>query len=53
VSESSKVEGTDYLIIDDVVTTGASLMYARKKLKQSGARNVTLLALAKTVTDLN
>lgn len=52
IPESSKIPGNDYLIIDDVVTSGASLMYARKKLKEAGARNVTLFALAKTITNL-
>lgn len=41
-----------YLIIDDVVTTGASLIFATKYLKAAGARVVYNLALAKNIGDL-
>jgi phosphoglycolate phosphatase-like HAD superfamily hydrolase len=41
-----------FLIIDDVVTTGASLIYARKYLKDGGAGDVKCLALAKNVGDV-
>ncbi len=51
VVDNKEVVGTDYLIIDDVVTTGASLMYAKQKLQKAGARNVVLFALAKTMED--
>jgi len=41
-----------FLIIDDVVTTGASLIYAHKYLKDAGAINVKCLAIAKNVGDV-
>ncbi|WP_374208626.1 phosphoribosyltransferase family protein [Klebsiella pneumoniae] len=40
------------LVVDDVVTTGASLIYASKYLKDAGARNVILFALAKNISDI-
>ncbi len=39
------------VVIDDVVTTGATLLYAHEYLKRAGARTVTCLALTKTVRD--
>ncbi len=45
-------ERTAYLIIDDVVTTGASLMYSRKYLIEAKAMDVKLLAMAKNVSDV-
>jgi phosphoglycolate phosphatase-like HAD superfamily hydrolase len=44
--------GTAVLIIDDVVTTGASLIYAQKYLMDAGARDVRCLAIAKNVGDV-
>lgn len=41
-----------YVIIDDVVTTGASLIYAAKYLKETGARDVRCLAFAKNVSNV-
>lgn len=38
--------GRDFCIIDDVMTTGATLREAQKILLQSGARSVTILAFA-------
>jgi hypothetical protein len=40
------------VIIDDVCTTGASLIYAAKYLGDAGAGNVKCLALAKNVGDV-
>ena len=37
---------TLYIVLDDVVTTGASLLAAKAALLAAGARNVALLALA-------
>lgn len=44
--------GRTYLVIDDVVTTGASLIYAQKRLQAAGARDVHLFGLGKNVGDL-
>ncbi|WP_165570850.1 NIF family HAD-type phosphatase [Comamonas thiooxydans] len=41
-----------YLVIDDVVTTGASLIYAQKRLAEAGAPDVHLLGLGKNIGDL-
>lgn len=37
---------SDYVLIDDVTTTGATLIAAHKALSNSGARHITLLSLA-------
>ncbi|MCO4875569.1 HAD family hydrolase [Paraburkholderia caribensis] len=52
VRHPTEVAGKDIIVIDDVVTTGASLMYAKAKLQDAGARSVHLLALAKNVSDV-
>lgn len=44
--------GVCNIIIDDVCTTGASLIYATKYLRGEGATNVKCLALAKNVGDV-
>lgn len=41
-----------FLVIDDVVTTGASLIYAQIYLKQLGAGDVKLFGMAKNVGNL-
>lgn len=41
-----------YVVIDDVVTTGASLIYASKYLKGAGATDVRCLAFAKNVSEV-
>ena len=45
---------TSFLLIDDVVTTGASLIYARKYLQEAGAgiTRVKCLAMAKNISKL-
>lgn len=40
------------IVIDDVVTTGASLIYAQKRLETAGAKDVHLLGLGKNVGDI-
>lgn len=52
VSNPSDVHGKDFVIIDDVCTTGATLMYAKKRLMEAGARQVKLLALTKNVSNV-
>ena len=42
------MKGRKILIIDDVVTTGATLMEAEKILKESGASKIKILTLAKS-----
>ncbi len=44
--------GKTVLVLDDVVTTGASLIYASNYLKASGARTVRCLAIAKSVSNV-
>lgn len=44
--------GKSVLVLDDVVTTGASLIYAMKYLKAAGAGDVKCLAIAKSVSDV-
>ncbi len=44
--------GATILVLDDVCTTGASLIYATKYLEDAGASDVTCLALAKNVGDV-
>jgi beta-phosphoglucomutase-like phosphatase (HAD superfamily) len=44
--------GARVLVLDDVCTTGASLIYAKKYLESAGAHDVTCLALAKNVGDV-
>lgn len=44
--------GKSVLVLDDVVTTGASLIYATTYLKAIGAGDVRCLAIAKSVGDV-
>jgi phosphoglycolate phosphatase-like HAD superfamily hydrolase len=50
------IPGTGYagkhvVVIDDVATSGASLVYAHKYLRQAGASQVTCLALTKALSN--
>lgn len=40
-----------YLLLDDVVTTGATLKYAAKTLKDSGARTVWVASISRQTLD--
>jgi len=42
---------TTYLVVDDVVTTGATLQYASKTLKDAGAHDVWVAVVAKSPLD--
>ena len=42
-----RVEGLRILLIDDVMTTGATAGACAKELKRAGAKSVTLLTLAR------
>ncbi|KGQ29355.1 NIF family HAD-type phosphatase [Gallibacterium anatis] len=50
INKPDLVRNRNVIVIDDVVTTGASLMYASIYLKNSGANNVSLFALAQTIS---
>lgn len=47
VSNALKIEGKSLLLIDDVMTTGATLNECAACLKQAGAKNVYVLTLAR------
>ncbi|RIJ09704.1 HAD family hydrolase [Pseudomonas sp. 91RF] len=49
VIAGSGYENKHVVVIDDVATTGASLVYARKYLMAAGARQVTCLSLTKAI----
>jgi competence protein ComFC len=47
VSKKDKIDGRNILLIDDVVTTGATLAAAAKSLRKAGAKRVDALVFAK------
>ncbi len=46
--QAGKVEGRNVLLVDDVMTSGASLHAAAQALREAGAARVTALVLART-----
>jgi phosphoglycolate phosphatase-like HAD superfamily hydrolase len=46
------VKGTTYVVIDDVTTTGSTLIYAERFLQEAGANAVSSLALAMAVSNV-
>ncbi|SFB79833.1 comF family protein [Marinospirillum celere] len=45
---SQEVKGKKLLLVDDVVTTGATCHWAARELKEKGAASVTVIAAART-----
>jgi predicted amidophosphoribosyltransferase len=50
-SRAGHVEGKRVLLIDDVLTTGATLSACTRALKRAGARHVDVLVLARVVRE--
>ncbi len=46
-AEPSQVAGLDLVLVDDVVTTGATADAAAEALRRAGARSITVVALAR------
>ena len=40
---------TEYLLMDDVWTTGSSILAARDVLRKAGARKISVVVIAKTI----
>lgn len=51
VANPAEVQGKRFLVIDDVTTTGSTLLYAKKYLTDAGASSVDCFSLAQTVSD--
>ena len=47
------IEGENVLLVDDVLTTGATASYCAKALKKAGASSVNVLTLARAITHEN
>lgn len=51
VKKPERIRGRDIVLIDDIVTSGASLVSARSLLDAAGAATVTCMALAQAITE--
>ena len=49
VIDAEKIEGKNVLLVDDVMTTGATLSAVAKKLKDAGAKSVSAVIFAQKV----
>ena len=47
-SDGAEIQGRRIVVIDDIMTTGASLREAARALLQAGAGSVTAVVLART-----
>lgn len=52
VANPDQIRDKAVVVLDDVVTSGASLFYAEKKLKEAGANSVICLALTQTIGEV-
>jgi predicted amidophosphoribosyltransferase len=44
----ARINGADIVLVDDVMTSGASIFTAAATLRQAGAARITALVLART-----
>lgn len=49
VSRPQDIQGKHVIVIDDVVTTGATLLWSHRYLREAGARSVSCLSLAQAI----
>ncbi|MDI6801682.1 MAG: ComF family protein [Thermodesulfovibrionales bacterium] len=52
-SVSGNVSGLELLLVDDVITTGATVRECAKALKKAGAKSITVAALARSMPKQN
>ena len=48
VKEGNKVAGNKFVLIDDVITTGATIQEGIRELKENGAKEIKILTLGKS-----